>query len=149
MNITNFHPGLAVGIMAIIATMGISVAAVMTTTKTITTTGDVEAIGVGVYSNSACTTVLNSISWGAVEPGTSVNSTMYIKNNGNVPVILSMTTTNWNSSIRSYFTVVWNRETYVLNPGAVVQANLMLTISSSITGVSNFSFDIVITGTEQ
>lgn len=33
--------------------------------------------------------------------------------------------------------------------GSVLSATLTLSVSSSISGITNFSFDIVITGTEQ
>jgi hypothetical protein len=43
---------------------------------------------------------------------------------------------------------MWNRAGYVLAVGASVQAVLSLTVSSSISGVTSFSFDITITGTQ-
>jgi len=48
----------------------------------------------------------------------------------------------------SYITLDWDRDDYVLSSGESVQAVLTLSVSSSITGITSFSFDIVITGTE-
>jgi DeoR/GlpR family transcriptional regulator of sugar metabolism len=66
-----------------------------------------------------------------------------------VAVKLSMTTNNWNpASALSYITLSWNSENYMLSGGSVVQAALTLSVSSTISGIANFSFDIIITGTE-
>ena len=64
-------------------------------------------------------------------------------------VVLGMTAGNWNpASASSYITLSWNRENYLLNSGSVVQAVLTLSVSSGVSGVTNFSFDIIITGIE-
>lgn len=103
----------------------------------------------GVYSGSGCTTALSSVSWGTLDPGTTATATIYLKNEGNVPVTLSISASNWApSSASSYFTLTWNRDSYVLAVGASVQAVLSLTVSSSISGITSFSFDITITATQ-
>ena len=43
----------------------------------IPTSGSVFAVNVGVFSDSACTLNLTSISWGAVSSGESVDRTVY------------------------------------------------------------------------
>jgi hypothetical protein len=74
---------------------------------------------------------------------------MYVRNEGNVAVTLSIQAANWNpASAASYFTLGWNRNGYVLQPNQVVQALLSLNVSSSISGITSFSFDITITGTQ-
>jgi len=142
---------ITLGTVLAIAMIGIVVSAlgVLVATRTISNTGNVKAIGVGVYWDSGCTNVTSSINWGAVDPGVTKNVTIYVKSEGSVVVKLSMTTANWNpASASSYVTLSWNRENYVLSSGSVVQAVLTLSVSSTISGVLNFSFDIIITGTE-
>lgn len=118
--------------------------------QTVNNTGNVTAVGVGVYSDSGCTHTLSLIQWGALEPGARRNYTIYIKNTGNVGVALNMTTSNWNSTAaRSYVTLTWNREAYALNHQTSTSAVLTLAVSQSITGVQGFSFDVIITGTER
>jgi hypothetical protein len=136
---------LAIAIFGTIATaFGAFVA-----TRTISNVGSMKAIGVGVYWNSGCTSAVSSIDWGVLEPGVTKNFTIYVRNEGNVQLKLSMTTSNWNpASASSYITLSWNRENYVLPAGSVVSAVLTLSVSSSISGVTSFSFDIIITGTE-
>jgi uncharacterized repeat protein (TIGR01451 family) len=140
-----------IGTVVAIAVMGLMVSALgaLVATRTISNSGSVTAVGVGVYSDSACTTALSAISWGTVNPGDVKNYTVYVKNEGTVPVKLNMTVGNWNpSSASSYITLTWNQEKYLLPAGQVVQAVLTLSVSSSVSGVTSFSFDITITGTQ-
>jgi hypothetical protein len=41
-------------------------------------------VGVGVYSNSGCTTPLSAINWGNLNPDNVTTYTMYVKNTGTV-----------------------------------------------------------------
>jgi hypothetical protein len=140
-----------IGTVVVIAVMGLMVSALgaLVATRTISNTGSVTAVGVGVYSDSACTTALSAISWGTLNPGDVKNYTVYVRNEGTVSVTLNMTKGNWNpSSASSYITLTWNKEKYVLPAGQVVTAVLTLSVSSSVSGVTSFSFDITITGTQ-
>lgn len=136
--------------IAVIATVTGLAAALLVANQTISNTGNVKAVGVGVYWDSSCTDEVSSIDWGDLGPGETKDVTIYINNEGSVAVMLTMTNDNWNpASASSYITLTWNRENHVLNPGSVVEAVLTLLVSSDISGITNFSFDIIITGTEQ
>jgi hypothetical protein len=138
---------MAVAAVAVVAAALVSAALV--TSKTVNSIGSIKAVGVGVYWNSACTNQTSSFSWGAVAPGSTASVTLYVKNNGTVPVTLSASFGNWNpASAASYLTPGWNCTNYVLGTGLVVTAVLTLAVSQSTTGVTNFSFDITLTGTE-
>jgi hypothetical protein len=143
-----------VAILAVVATVVVAstlASALLMASQRIGNNGlvDVKAVGVGVYWNSGCTDNVTSIDWGSLEPGEAVDRTVYIKNNGNVRVALSMATENWNpSSASDHITLTWNREAYELPADGVIQAVLTLTISSDIENTTGFSFDIIITGTE-
>jgi len=142
---------ITIGTVLAIAVVGIvaSVLGALVATRRISNTGNLKAIGVGVYWDSSCTSAVSSIDWGALEPGVTKNFTVYVRNEGNVQVRLSMTTSNWNpASASSYITLSWNRENYVLSSGSVVSAVLTLSVSSSISGITSFTFDIIISGTE-
>ena len=113
--------------------------------RTITNAGSVKTIGVGVYWDQPLTNPVSSINWGTIEPGANVNKTVYIRNEGNAPATLSMTTSNWNpSSASSYMTLSWNYGGQTLAVNEVRQVTLTLHVSSSVTGVTSFSFDITI-----
>ena len=140
-----------IGTVVAIAVMGLMVSALgaLVATRTISNSGSVTAVGVGVYSDNACKTALSAISWGTLNPGDVKTYTIYVKNEGTVSVKLNMTVSNWNpSSASSYITLTWNKEKYVLPATQVVPAVLTLSVSSSVSGVTSFSFDITITGTQ-
>jgi len=128
-------------------TMGLSVLASVQTSRTVSNTGSVKAVGVGVYWDSGCTSPVSSIPWGMLDPGSSKNVTCYIRNEGNSVSTLSMYTSNWNpSSASSYITLSWNYGGQSISPGGVVKVTFTLSISASINGITSFSFDITIIG---
>lgn len=139
---------IAVAIVGAAATL--TALGVLTSNKTIQSSGTVKAVNVGVYWNSGCTNVTSSINWGMLSPGGSKNYTLYVKNEGTVALKLSLSTQNWNpASASTYMTLSWNREAQVLTAGLVTSATLTLSVSSSTSGITSFSMDIVIVGTEQ
>ena len=76
-------PRLILIIAAIVVLLFFTTAGLLTVTQTISYSGTITALNVGVYSDSACTQSLTSISWGQIAPGGSVPKTIYIKNTGN------------------------------------------------------------------
>jgi hypothetical protein len=137
-----------------LAAIGIVVSALaaLVATQTVTNTGNINvvaSVALGVYSNSACTNVLSSIPWGTLNPGVLATQTIYVKNQGNVNVTLTMTTGNYTpASIISYLTVTWDRQNYVLTPSSSVPAVVSLSVSSNVSSSTSFSFDINITATQ-
>ena len=121
--------------------------AVLNVQRAITSTGLVVAVNVGVYSDSACTLNLTSIDWGSVYPGGSVPRMIYVKNTGNAPITLSMTTASWNPGIAAgQITVAWDKENAVLNAGQSTSATLTLNVSQNVSGVTSFSMNIIVSG---
>ena len=105
------------------------------------------AEAMGVYWDAGCTSVVSSVDWGLLEPGSTKNVTVFVRNEGKSVVTLSLNATDWNpSSAADYMTLSWDYVGQQLGPGEVIQVMLTLSISSSIKGITNFSFDIVITG---
>ena len=118
------------------------------TQKKIPSSGTVKAVNVGVYWDSTCTNVTTSIPWGFVEPGTVTTCTVYVKNSGNVPLTLSMLTSNWSPAQAStHITLTCDKQGTMLEAGAVAKAVLTLSVSGTITGIQSFSFDITFEGT--
>ena len=127
---------------------GLTVSGLLTTSKTLSSSGSVKAINVEVYWDGLCTQVVNSVDWGTPEPGEVANQTVYIKNLGSAPLNVSMTTSNWTPvEAANYITLAWDREGASIDPDQVLQALLTLTVSDTITGIIDFSFNIVIEGT--
>ena len=141
----------------VIAVIGLAVLAAgltfsaITVTKNISSQGSVNvAAGLGVYSDVACQNNLTTINWGTVSPGASATYTCYIKNVGSgTSLVLNMTTSAWNpTSANGPVALTWNQEGAVLLPNQSITAVFTLTISSTIIGISDFSVQISITGTE-
>jgi len=117
--------------------------------RTINNQGNVNSIGVGVYWENTCINEVSTINWGYLEPGSSQNITIYIRNEGNIPMTLNMTTDNWNpSSASTYITLSWNSEGSQVSADSVLETILTLSVSSGISEIDSFSFDITITGIE-
>jgi hypothetical protein len=144
---TNLTVILAITLAALVMTALVS--GLLTGYQRIPNSGNLKAtVGIGVYSDPACTNPLTSIDWGEVQAGQSYSRTIYIKNNGNIKVQLSMTTGNWTpSTASSYLSVNWNCTNYILDVGKSVGANIALSVASTAVGGS-FSFDITIVATE-
>ena len=139
-----------VAICLVILTAGLTFSAI-SVTKNISSQGSVNvAAGLGVYSDVACQNNLAMINWGNLSPGASANYTCYIKNVGSgTSLLLNMTTSLWNpAAANGPIAVTWNEEGAVLLPNQSITAIFTLTISPTITGVSNFSVQISITGTQ-
>ena len=142
--------GLYLGFLAVSLALVsvVFVSGLLTTSRTLSSSGTVEGIGVEVYWDSGCTQTAISVDWGYAEPGDVVTRTVYVKNSGNTPMTLSMTYSDWDPvEAGDYLSLSWNREGATLDDGEVVQAVLTLTVSDQITGITTYSFNIVIEGT--
>ncbi len=125
------------------------VTAGLITTQNISSNGTVTTVNVGVYSDSQCTQNCTSISWGTLYPSNSTSRTIYVKNTGTVPVTLSMTAGSWAPTYADdYLTLTWNPQNTVLNPGESTSATLTLSVDSNAGNLTNFSFNIIITGAQ-
>lgn len=137
---------IAITMVGLILTL--TTAGLISVNQTVPSSGTIKTVNVGVYSDSACTINCTSIDWGSISPGSTVNRTIYVKNTGTAQITLNMTKTNWNPpSANGPITLTWNREGTTLNAGQSTTATLTLSVSSSITGITAFSVNIVITGT--
>lgn len=102
-------------------------------------------IEIDVYSSIECTDVVTSVDWGSIDAGGSVNRVIYIKNSGDSGVSLSLVTENWSPSAAvDYLALSWDYAGSTLGPGGVVGVTLTLDVSSSVSGIDDFGFDIVI-----
>jgi hypothetical protein len=140
--------GAIIAIVMLGLVLTLTTAGLLSMSQSLSSSGSITTVNVGVYSDSACTLPLTSISWGTISPNSTVTRTIYVKNTGNTQITLSMTTNGWSpTSANGPITLTWNREGTTLSAGASVAATLTLTVSSSISGITTFSVNIVITGT--
>ncbi len=67
---------------------------------------------------------------------------------GNNLMNISLSTLGWTpAGAATYLTVTWDQEGTVVAAGDTVQGIITLDVLSGITGISDFSFNIVIEGT--
>jgi hypothetical protein len=122
-----------------------AVYATVSSNTIIQSSGSVKTLGVSVYWDAACTDEVAAINWSTLEAGSSENKAVYIKNTGNSAATLFLDTDNWNPSTASqYITLDWNYGGQSISPDAVVGAVLTLSVSSDISGITDFSLDIII-----
>jgi hypothetical protein len=139
---------IAATVLAATLTMA-SVLALLQSSRTIPSHGTIRGVNVNVYSDIGCTQVLSSVDWGTIDNGSSTVKTVYVKNEGTANMNLTLGNNTWvPSGATSYLTLTWNRENYVLTNGTSVSADLNLTVSPTFTTGTDFSFNIVITGTQ-
>jgi len=104
-------------------------------------------IEIDVYGDSACTQVISSVGWGMIEAGSSKTKVIYVKNNGDDGVSLSLLTENWTpTGASNYLQLSWDYNGGTIGLGEVRQIALTLSVSSYAGGIDGFSFDIVIIG---
>ena len=142
---TGILVAMTMGAMAVVATLGI-----LSSSRSVQSFGAVKAINIGVYWDSTCTNATSTVDWGMLSPGNAKNVTVYVQNAGNLALTLNLTTQNWSpTDAASYIGLIWNREGQVVTSGSVVAAVLTLSVSPSISGITNFGFEIVVTGVER
>lgn len=131
-----------------IALSGLSIAAI-TVNQKIPSSGTITAgPNVGIYANSACTTAVSSITWGALEAGGSTSQTIYVKNTGGAAMTLSLAVGSWSPTTASnYISITCTEQGVQIAAGQSVEVTLTLTVSSAVTGITTFSNSITITGT--
>lgn len=110
---------------------------------TISTKGNIKAVGVQFYVDSAGSIATSQIDWGMLDPGQTVTVTLYCKSTSNVPVTLSMAVGNFNpASGISYLACIWSYNDTTLSPNQIIPIRFTLQVASTITGITAFSFDI-------
>jgi len=123
------------------------------TPNTITNVSAVEANEVGVYWDSGCTDAdeVSYIDWGTLIPGSVKSIPVYIRNEGQEPMYLILSTEDWeplNASDR--ITLEWDYKEQRMNPWEdPLQITLTLSVSRDIEGISSFNFEIHITGSDR
>lgn len=108
---------------------------------------EMKLIGLEVYQDREFTVSVTHINWGILDAGDQKNFSCYIKNESNVPIILTMFTEEWNpQNASSYITLTWDYDESVIDVDGFIPITFTLNISPTISGINSFSFTIVIVG---
>jgi hypothetical protein len=143
-------PALSIIALTITAlALTLTTAALLSTNQTVPLNGTINAVNLGVYSDSGCTQTVTTLSIGSLNPGGTATQTVYIKNTGNIAETLTMNAGNWSpTNANSSLTLTWNRQNTVLNAGASIQATLTLTAAANTGSLTTFSCDVTLSGTQ-
>ena len=102
----------------------------------------------GLYWDSGFTNAVTALNWESMLPGTTKSYSIYIRNEGSLPLTLSMSTSNWSpSSASNYLNLNWKYvDGQTIGAGKSGQVTLTLAVSRSVTGISSFNFDLTAEG---
>jgi hypothetical protein len=116
--------------------------------RTVAYANSMRGVGVGIYWDHACTNRTLSLDWGPIAPGSNSTVMVYVKNEGDSTVSLRMATSNWTPPIASgYMTLTWTYTGRILSAYEVIPIELILNVAPTVSGITDFGFDIVITAT--
>ena len=139
---------LAVAVLMAAAT--IAVVEAVSNRKGVSNEGKVKAVNLGLYWDNAGTNMTVAVDWGLFSPGAARSVTLCVRNEGSSTVKLNLTTRNWSPpNAFEHITLTWNREGQVLEPQTVTIATLTLSVSANISGITDFSFETIVTGVGQ
>ena len=110
------------------------------------------------YPNETSRQYLDNIEWYTITPGQYRNSsTIYFRNEGTVPLTVSFSPVDWvfhdaagnllPQSYSQYFTLTWNYDNSAIKVNEVRPLVFTLAVSSNLTDVASFSFNLVVTMT--
>lgn len=103
----------------------------------------------GIYWNSNCTTKVTSIDWGNMTLGQEKTTTFYIRNEASSPMFLAGIDKNWNpTTAQSYIHFTFDSDDQKIQAGETKEVACTLTVSIEITNISNYSFDMLLLGTD-
>jgi len=128
--------------LLVLATIAISIT---TWLLTIPNMARVKGIGVTAYEDLNCTIQIEYVEWGLLEPNETKTKETYIKSESNTDIMLSLSTENWSPiNASDYITLSWNYEGTIITPENPMPIDLYLHVSHNVTGIDEFTFDIVI-----
>lgn len=111
----------------------------------ISNVGTIVATGVEAHEDVNCTQPLSQIEWGFLKPNETAFHVCYVKSVSNINSTLMLTTGNWNPPNSSnYLTISSNYDNSTLQPNEVSEVTFNLHVDSEISGIDNFSFDIIL-----
>ena len=162
---------LIVGVAAITLSLSIIIPMLLSTTTHVNflSIGTIRTIGVKAYYDPKLQNITTQIQWGTTYSGSTTNVTLYLKSTSNTQTTLHLQAANWtflNSTnaivsgpnpTTQYMNLTWNYKNTTVNPSQAIPVTLTLSVTNSPTftqflinnNVTNFSFDITISATEQ
>jgi len=110
----------------------------------------VESFYVGVYWDSDCANEVSSIDWDELTPGSTKEVVVFVRNEeADVPCFLYLWTKDWLPvEASSYIFLSWDPASRRIDVGEIISVTLTLRVARNIRGINDFTFNIVIFGSE-
>ncbi|MCW3986009.1 MAG: hypothetical protein NWE91_06345 [Candidatus Bathyarchaeota archaeon] len=108
-------------------------------------TAIVKSINIGVYRDVDCTSPVEAIDWGIIEPGENMTIDVYVRNEGNSELVLSIWAANWSSpEVEHYMNFTSDYQDQPIGVGDALPVALILSLSWDVRDITAFSFDVII-----
>jgi hypothetical protein len=104
-------------------------------------------VEVDIFKDPDCTILLENFVWGEIDIGGTSTQTVYIKNNGDINLVLTLSSDNYYpTNLVDYINLYWDYDGSPIAPGEVFKVQITLLIKSDCPLMDTFSFDVIITG---
>ena len=111
----------------------------------ITGHGNLRVDGVGVYHDTNCNVALKYLDWGTVEPRSTSDISLYVRNEGNHIATLFLATDDWiPENASDYMSLSWNYDGKTLSPMESIELTLTLSVSADARNMDSFSFKVIL-----
>jgi len=116
--------------------------------RAIRNVGKIATVGISVWWDANCTQNCTEIDWDSLPPGENVSKVIFVRNEGTVPGNLSFVTQDWvfdnvPSNASEFLSLTWNYSGKIESQ-EIVPVTLTLSAKPEISGITNFSFTIVV-----
>ncbi|MEM3378386.1 MAG: hypothetical protein QW674_05515 [Candidatus Bathyarchaeia archaeon] len=104
-------------------------------------------IKIGTYWDANCENKVSYINWGLLEPGSNKKISLYLRNEGEVPVMLKIKTINWHpSNVTDYINLISEYVNNIIEVNETVSVSFGINVSIDIFEIKNFYFEIELIG---
>lgn len=103
------------------------------------------------YWDVTGTSLVTNVEWGQLEPGETSTVQFWIKNEGTTDLycVIVWDSATWQPpNAEQFFTLSWNYGENPLSPNRARRVTLSLLVNEDISGIEEFSFDMMITGSD-
>lgn len=103
-----------------------------------------KTVNCAIYFDNQGQNPATAINWGTLTPSSSLSVTVYLKNTGNTPCNFTISALNWQpQNAANYITFTYNLNGALnTQPNAIIPCTLSESISASISGITDYSYDI-------
>jgi hypothetical protein len=111
----------------------------------ITGRGNLRVEGVGVYHDADCSFSVTFLDWGTVEPDSTKDISLYVRNEGNYVASLFLMTNDWDPvNASDYMSLSWDYDGRTLGPMESIGVTLALSVSADAKNIDSFSFKVIL-----